>query len=298
MPSDAPTGAPTRPSGVARRIDAHHHLWDLSVRPQGWTADFPVIDRSFLFDELAPQVEAEGIGGTVLVQTITVREETPELLLTAARHDQVAGVVGWVDLTRADVADEVAHLRTLPGGDHLVGIRHQVQGEADPAWLARPDVVAGLCGVARAGLAYDLLVLPHQLPAATEAVRAVSEQVPQARFVLDHAGKPPIASGDLEPWAGHVAELASLPNVACKLSGLVTEAAGTWTVQDLVPYAAHVLDVFGPDRVMAGSDWPVCLIRTDYAGVWKANHALLEGLTDTEREAVLGGSATTWYGLA
>jgi L-fuconolactonase len=169
-----------------------------------------------------------------------------------------------------------------------------VQGETDPRWLARPDVLAGLAAVADSGLVFELLVLHDQLPAAVDAVRAT----PAGRFVLTHLGKPPIASGVLEPWATQVTELAASPNVACKLSGLVTEASPEWTVDDLRPYAAHVLDVFGPGRVMAGSDWPVCLLRTDYAGVWAAHEELLSGLSTDDRRAVLTGTATTWYGLS
>ena len=276
------------------RIDAHHHLWDLDVRPQGWTADFPVIDRTFTFDELAPQLAEVGVVGTILVETVNVPEETAELLALAAKTPQVRGVVGWVDLTAPDVADQVAALQALPGGDRLVGLRHQVQRETDPRWLVRPDVLAGLATVARSGLVFELLVRHDQLTAAIQAVRAT----PAGRFVLTHLGKPPIASGVLEPWATQVRELAASPNVACKLSGMVTEAAPEWTVADLRPYAAHVLDVFGPDRVMAGSDWPVCLVRTDYAGVWAANDRVLSDLSADEVQAVQSGTATTWYGLS
>jgi L-fuconolactonase len=276
------------------RVDAHHHLWDLAVRDQPWTADLPPLRRSFGLDDLRPSLRRHGVDGTVLVQTITVPEETPELLETARTAPEVLGVVGWVDLTGPDVAGDLRRLRALPGGDRLVGVRHQVQEEPDPRWLVRPDVVAGLRAVERAGLVYDLLVKPHQLEAAVE----VTGLLPEARFVLDHAGKPAIATGGPAPWHDAIRRLAERPNVACKLSGLVTEAAPDWTVDDLRPYAAHVLACFGPGRVMAGSDWPVCLLAGSYDDVAAATGELLAGLDDAGRAAVLGGTAARWYRLA
>jgi L-fuconolactonase len=281
-------------AGVARTIDAHHHLWDLTVRDQPWTADLPVLRRTFTMNELCPLLAAAGVHGTVLVETINVPEETPELLAVAASQPVVRGVVGWVDLTATDVADEIARLRELPGGDRLVGVRHQVQGEPDPQWLTRPEVLLGLREVATASLVFDLLVLPAQLPAAIEAV----DRVPEGRFVLSHLGKPPIATGLVQPWGAAVKQLAERDNVACKLSGMVTEASPSWSVADLEPYAAHVLSAFGPERVMAGSDWPVCLLRAGYGSVWHANEELVSALSADERSAVLGGVATTWYGLS
>jgi L-fuconolactonase len=275
------------------RIDAHHHVWDLTVRPQPWTDELPALRRSFSLDDLRPALRRNGIDGTVLVQTVTVAEETPEFLGLAADAPEVLGVVGWVDLTAPDVADRLAALRAARGGEHLVGVRHLVQSEPDPDWLLRADVLAGLRRVAEAGLAYDLLVTRHQL----EAAVAVTARLPRLRFVLDHAGKPGIAGRELEPWREQLGRLAQRPNVAVKLSGLVTEAAPDWTVGELRPYADHVLDSFGPQRVMAGSDWPVCLLRTGYDEVDATTDQLLEHLSDDERDDVLGGVARRWYGL-
>ena len=280
--------------GPAVRIDAHHHVWDLDVRAQPWTAEFPPLRRSFAMEELLPQLTDSAVRGTVVVQTVDVPDETPDLLALAQVHPVIRGVVGWVDLTAADVADRLARLRDLPGGDKLVGVRHQVQTEPDPSWLTRDDVLRGLRAVADARLVFDLLVHPHQLPAAIEAVR----RTPHGSFVLDHLGKPRIAAGELEPWAQLVGELAGQDNVACKLAGMVTEASSDWSVADLAPYARHVLSVFGPGRVLAGSDWPVCLLRAGYAEVWAANEELVASLSEPERVAVLGGTATTWYGLS
>ncbi|MFI1964968.1 amidohydrolase family protein [Streptomyces pathocidini] len=282
----------TRPEAV---IDAHHHVWDLSVRDQPWiTGELAPIRRDFSLADLEPEARAAGVTGTVLVQTVPIAEETPEFLALADGSDLVAGVVGWTDLTAPDAADTLAALRELPGGDRLVGIRHPVQGEADPQWLVRPDVRRGLAAVADAGLAYDLLVLPHQLRAAFR----VATVLPQLTFVLDHLAKPPIASGELYPWADHVRALAALPNTACKLSGMVTEAAWDgWTVEDLRPYAEVVLEAFGPERLMFGSDWPVCRLAASYTDVVDAATALTATLSPTERAAVFSATATRTYGL-
>ncbi len=278
-------------------IDAHHHLWDLSRREQGWldSDELALIRRTFDLRDLEGPAAAVGVDRSVLVQVLASVEETREFLAEAAGSDLIAGVVGWVDLTAADVADQLAALREGPGGDRLVGIRHLVQGEADPRWLCRQDVRRGLRAVADAGLCYDLLTTPPQLAAAIETVRAL----PDANFVLDHLGKPPIASGATGPWAALVRELAAEQNVSCKLSGMVTEADhARWTVDDLRPYADTVLDAFGPARVMFGSDWPVCLLAASYETVAEAAAQLTSGLSKDEREDVFGGAAARAYRLA
>jgi L-fuconolactonase len=275
------------------RIDAHHHLWNLAVRPQPWTDRLPALRRSFGMDDLRPLLRQHAIDGTVLVQTVTEAGETPELLAIAASAPEVLGVVGWVDLTGQDVAAQLAGLRALPGSDLLVGVRHQVQLESDLQWLLRPAVIDGLRQVAEAGLVYEILVTRRQL----EATVAVVRRIPQLRFVLDHAGKPGIAAGELDPWRRQLTELGSRPNVAVKLSGLVTEAAPGWTTKDLTPYADHLLESFGPGRVMAGSDWPVCLLQAGYDEVITVTDELLADLTGDERAQVLGGTAERWYGL-
>ncbi|MFB7508101.1 amidohydrolase family protein [Streptomyces broussonetiae] len=277
-------------------VDAHHHVWDLAVRDQDWITGpaLAPLRRTFSLSDLRPLAERAAVGATVLVQTVTVPQETPEMLAQAAGDPLVAGVVGWTDLTAPDVADTLAGLRELPGGGRLVGIRHQVQSEPDPWWLAREDVLRGLSAVADAGLAYDLVVLPHQLPAATAAAR----RLPGLGMVLDHIGKPAVADGALEPWACELRALAAEPNTFCKLSGLVTEAdRSSWTVDDLRPFADTVLDAFGPERVMYGSDWPVCTLAADYAEVLDAARALTAGLGTDERSALFGGTAVHAYRL-
>ncbi|MFE9995226.1 amidohydrolase family protein [Streptomyces avermitilis] len=277
-------------------VDAHHHVWDLSVRDQDWITgpELRPLRRNFTVADLEPEARAAGVDRTVLVQTVTVTEETPEFLALAAESELIGGVVGWTDLTRPDVADELARLAELPGGAYLRGIRHQVQGEPDPDWLLRPDVRRGLAAVAGAGLVHDLVVLPHQLPACVKAAGGL----PELTFVLDHLGKPPIASGTREPWATHVRELAALPNTVCKLSGMVTETGpGTWTADALRPYADTVLDAFGPGRLMFGSDWPVCTLAASYGQVIDVAHELTAALGADEREDLFSGTATRVYGL-
>ncbi|WUG90899.1 amidohydrolase family protein [Streptomyces sp. NBC_00454] len=277
-------------------VDAHHHVWDLSVRDQDWITgpELAPLRRNFSLADLTPQARAAGVTATVLVQTVTAAEETPEFLAMAARSDLVAGVVGWTDLTAPDVADALAGLRAGSGGEHLVGMRHQVQGEPDPRWLVRPEALRGLSAVAEAGLVYDLVVQPHQLEAAIDA----AQRLPGLTFVLDHLGKPPIASGELAPWAERIGRLAALPNTVCKLSGMVTEADwDSWTVDDLRPYADTVLDAFGPGRLMFGSDWPVCRLAATYAQVVAAAGEMTDGLSPAERHEVFTGTAVRTYGL-
>jgi L-fuconolactonase len=276
-------------------VDAHHHVWDLATRDQPWItgAEMAPIRRSFGVGDLRPSARQAGVTGTVLVQTVTVADETPELLALAAADPLVAGVVGWTDLTSPAISDELARLAAGPGGRHLVGIRHQVQSEPDQDWLRRPDVIRGLRAVAAAGLRYDLVVLPHQLAASAYAASAV----PELTLILDHAGKPPIGRGDLDPWRAAIRALAARPNTACKLSGLVTEAPPGAPLDAFVPVADVILEEFGPDRIMFGSDWPVCLLASDYAGVIELAQLLTAGLSDTERTAVFSSTAVRLYGL-
>lgn len=277
------------------RVDAHHHVWDLGVRKQSWMVGSAMdpIRRDFLVDDLAPLAAAADVTRTVLVQTVGLAAETPEFLAVASGNDLVAGVVGWVDLTADDVEDALAGLLARPDGQWLKGIRHQVHDEPDVEWLNRPDVRRGLAVVAEAGLAYDLLTKAPHLPAAVETVRAL----PELSFVVDHISKPVIGE-NLEPWATGLRDLAAEPNVTCKLSGMVTEASWTdWKVADLKPYADVVLEAFGPDRVMFGSDWPVCLLAATYGQVVDAAEQLTAGLTTAERNQVFAETARRTYHL-
>jgi L-fuconolactonase len=253
--------------------------------------ELAAIRRPFGPNELASLLASAAIDRTVLVQTISSLDETREFLDTAASTDFIAGVVGWIDLTAPSVPDTLQELRAGPGGSLLVGIRHQVHDEPDPRWLLRDDVRRGIRSVGDAGLVYDLLVRTRELPAAVELVRAF----PDIHFVVDHIAKPRIAAGprDLE-WEQAIAPLAGYLNVACKLSGMMTEADwNTWTPHDLQPYVTRVLDWFGPERCMFGSDWPVSLLASDYA----RTVTTMKGLVG-ESQNVFGGTATRVYGLS
>jgi len=257
-------------------IDAHHHLWDPVQHEYPWMDGDALapLRRAYTVDDLWEVTDGR-VAHTVLVQTISDERETAEFLATASANDGlIKGVVGWVDLTAPDVADRIAALRAGPGGERLVGIRHQVQDEPDPGWFARPEVLRGLRAVGAAGLVYDLLVLVPQLPVAIEVVR----RLPEVRFVLDHLAKPNIADGQWEPWASGLAGLAALPNVCAKVSGLVTEAPwNAWDAGQIAPYVQHAVDVFGAERLMYGSDWPVCTLAASYDEVWELAGTLIKG---------------------
>ena len=272
-------------------IDAHHHFWDPTLADYPWmTGPLEPLRRAFGPEDLGPHLAATGVERTVLVQTRSSLDETRDFLALAAKTPFVAGVVGWVDLTDPGVADVLDELRAGPGGDRLVGIRHQVHDEPDAGYLSRLDVARGLAAVADAGLVYDLLVRPRDLAAATDAARALQHLT----FVVDHLAKPRIASGQDPEWAAALSALVTLPNVRVKLSGLVTEADWHhWTTDDLRPFVDLALEWAGPDRVMWGSDWPVCTLAASYAQVFDALVTILGG----PDPAVFGGTAAATYGL-
>ena len=285
-------------------VDAHHHVWDLSVREQPWLAqsELAPLRRNFALSDLKPEAVAQGVTATVLVQTVTEPEETPEMLALAAADDLVAGVVGWVDLEAPGVEDAVAALRQRPGGDLLVGIRHPLLTEPDPAWLARPAVRRGLAAVAAAGLVFDVVGEPRQLAAAVTAAAAT----PELTFVLDHLGNPDVCAGIDELWASAVRALAALPNTVAKLSGILAEPAipddaappadGAQTGH-IRPFYEIALAGFGPGRLMFGSDWPVSTLTASYADVHAAARSLTADLSQAEQAAVFRDTAVRAYGL-
>jgi L-fucono-1,5-lactonase len=275
-------------------IDAHHHVWDPARRRHAWLDGLPALNRRFGLDDYEREAAAAGVTASVLIQVLADAAETTAFLAMADKSDLVHGVVGWTDLTSPAAAEEIARLRALPGGNHLVGIRHLVQDEPDPDWLRRADVRRGLRAVGAAGLAYDLLVRPGQLPAALE----VTGDLAGVRFVLDHGAKPGIAAGNREPWASLISDMAARPNVSCKVSGLVTEAGPGWRPAHIAPYIDHLLDCFGPGRLMFGSDWPVCTMTASYAEVLDvARGPLGSRLGPDELAAVFAGNTITMYGL-
>jgi L-fuconolactonase len=272
-------------------LDAHHHFWDPLLADYPWmTDDVAAIRRRFGPNDLEPLLREQGVDGTVLVQARASLDETRLLLETAAATPFVLGVVGWIDLTDSDAAGVLAELRS----GQLVGIRHQVHDEPDPAWLLRSDVQRGIAAVGAADLAYDLLVRSVELPAAYETAR----RHPGVRFVVDHLAKPPLRGGDTGSWAEGLGALAGLPNVTCKLSGLVTEAdSSTWRNGGLVEYHRRAIEWFGPERCMFGSDWPVCLLAAEYGDVFSLLLRALDDLDAAERAEVLGGTAARIYRL-
>lgn len=276
-------------------VDSHHHFWDTDRNDYPWMTDEQAaIRRPFGPQDLRPALNDGGVDATVLVQTRSSEEETREFLQTAAETDFVAGVVGWIDLTDPTAPENIEALRRAPGGEWLVGIRHQVHDEEDERWLLRPDVLRGLEAVADAGLVYDLLLRPRELPAAL----AVARRFTHLSFVVDHIAKPRIAGGSDPEWEEGMRPLAELPNVTVKVSGMVTEADWkSWRPADLAPFVQSVKRWFGPERLLFGSDWPVCLVAAEYGQVLSALIEALGETTDGEREAILGENARRVYRL-
>lgn len=277
-------------------VDTHQHFWfDPTKEEYPWmTGDYSPIRRTFGPDELRPLLADAGIDFTVLVQTRSSLAETEMFLDLAVNTDFVAGVVGWVDLTDPNIAARLRDLRGRKGGKYLVAIRHQVHDEPDPRWLLRDDVQRGLGSVEEAHLAFDFLVRPRELPAALETAR----RFPRLHFVIDHIAKPPIASGQMDGWAENMARISDLANVSCKISGMVTEADWrTWSVGDLLPYVSRVMGWFGPERLMIGSDWPVCLLAAPYQETVTAYHDAVSRVDPNDREDIFGRSAIRSYRL-
>jgi len=278
-------------------IDAHQHFWDPARADYPWMAapELAPIRRAFAPGDLAPLLRANGVDASILVQCRSSTEETGEFLRLAAATPFVVGVVGWADLTDGAIGAALARLRGAAGGDRLVGIRHQVHDEPDPVWLKREDVQQGLAAVFAHDLAYDLLVRTRELPAAIATARAF----PQGRFVLDHAAKPPISAGFSRDWADHLAELAACGNVWCKISGLATEASwNDWDADRLFPLVAHAAKCFGEDRLIFGSDWPVCLLAGPYGVIKGALEECLMRLGPSVRDKAFGANAQRAYLLS
>lgn len=278
------------------RIDSHHHVWDLSVRAQDWMEGDALkpISRTFTMDDMDPALAESNIDFTVIVQTVAVMEETPEFLDIAASHPKVAGVVGWLDMEAEDITPALESHLAHPAARHLVSIRDLAQYKEDPKWLARNGVLANLQRLGKRGISYDLLTLAHQLPAAIDAVRAC----PQTQFVLDHISKPNIADGDIDQWSRDVRTLAALPNVVVKVSGMVTEATWTdWTPETFRPYVDVLTESFGPERMMFGSDWPVCLVAGGYRDIVGVVETLTSSWSAAEQQAIWSGTAISAYRL-
>jgi len=272
------------------RIDAHQHFWVYRPQTHAWISDeMAVLKRDFLPPDLAPLLAAAGLDGCVAVQASQSLDETRFLLDLARRHSFVKAVVGWVDLVSPDLESQLESFASDPA---FRGVRHVAQDEPDDRFLARDDVVRGISTLVRHGLTYDILVYARQLPAAVELAR----RLPDQPFVVDHVAKPEIRAGRLEGWREGIRDLAALPHVTCKLSGIVTEAHwDRWTPADLRPVLEAVLEAFGPTRLMIGSDWPVCLLAADYGAVIGLVRDFIATLSADEQAAILGGTAARFY---
>ena len=273
----------------AMRIDAHQHFWSLARGDYGWlTPALGVIHRDFGPADLEPLLTQHQIERTILVQAAPTEAETKFLLEIAAKTPFVAGVVGWADFDAPDIAERIAAAAANP---LLVGLRPMVQDIADDGWLARPELAPAFAAMADHHLVFDALLKPRHIA----PMLAVLERHPDLPCVIDHGAKPDLAGGDLSAWREGMAALAAYPQLFCKLSGLVTEAQEDWTIATLHPAVDHLLAVFGPQRLIFGSDWPVVTLRASYARWYAVATALVAGLTEAERAAVLGGNAEKLY---
>lgn len=273
------------------KIDAHQHFWHFDPIRDAWIDDaMRVIRRDFLPEDLKPVLDQNQIDGCIAVQAAQDDNETEFLLKLAAENDFIKGVVGWVDLQTHDLADRLESYR---GREFLKGFRHVLQGE--PAeYMLRPAFVQGVRMLHRYGYTYDILIFPNQLPSAEKLVA----QCPEQRFVLDHLAKPYIKAGAIDAWKKDLNALAGHNNISCKLSGLITEADyQTWTYEQLLPYLDAAFEVFGTDRLMFGSDWPVCLVAGAYAGVIGIVEKYTAGFSEDEKAKIFGLNAMRFYGV-
>lgn len=277
---------------MTERIDAHHHLWKYTAAEYGWL-DGPMarLQRDFLPPDLTREMAAAGIDGAVVVQARQTVDETRWLLDLADSCETIRGVVGWAPIAGPDFPAMMEEFAERP---KLKGLRHVIQGERDEHYILREDFNAGIRAIEGGGLVYDILIYERHLPQTIEFV----DRHPKQAFVLDHMAKPLIAAGEVEPWAARMRELAQRENVWCKVSGLSTEANWTaWNAETMRPYLDVVVEAFGPRRLMAGSDWPVCLVASQYRQWFEMLRNYFAGFSTEEQNAVFGGTAIEVYGL-
>ncbi|MEY3177641.1 MAG: hypothetical protein RLZZ348_829 [Actinomycetota bacterium] len=278
------------------RIDSHHHVWDLSVREQGWMVGEALnpIKKNFSINDLRQAITGCGIDKTVVVQTVTNYDETPELLELADTDNLVAGVVGFLKIDAEDAISHLDSYQSLRGFKYLVGIRDIAHDYEDVKYLSKPQVIKNVQELGKRGLVYDLLTKTPHMRAAIDLVKAC----PNTKFVLDHISKPYIAKGDMQPWADQITELASFENVVVKVSGLFTEADWkNWKKEDFWPYLEHITKSFTPNRMMFGSDWPVCLLAATYKQSIDLVEEFISKFSESEKNAFWAGTANKAYGL-
>lgn len=273
-------------------VDSHQHFWVYTPEEFPWISDeMSELKRDFLPDALAPALKHHAVAGTVVVQALHSLAETRWLLALGERTEFVRGVVGWADLRSPGLRGQLEEFSAHP---KFRGVRHLLQDEPDDGFMLEESFQSGLRMLGEFGLTYDLVVRSRHLATASHLAAGHPEQ----RFVLDHIGKPPIKAGERSPWEADLRELASHPNVFCKVSGMVTEADWqSWETADLRPYLDVVFDAFGPDRLMYGSDWPVCNLAADYGRVFGVVHDYVESLSESEQRAVFGEVAARFYHL-
>jgi L-fuconolactonase len=266
------------------RIDSHHHLWDLSIRPQEWMVGdgMDPVRRNFDADDLRTAISGTKIEKTILVHATTTTDETHELLALAETDPTIVGVVGWLQIDSPSAIADCEEYLQAPGASYLKGIRDVAQDLPDSNYLAKAQSIATVQQLGRMGLTYDILTKTPELKAAIELVKAC----PDVQFVLDHISKPYIAKEEIEPWKSLITELAAFENVSCKISGMITEAKwNTWQTRDFVPYVDHIIASFTPQRLMFGSDWPVALLATSsYSDVVTLAESLTAKFSETENE--------------
>jgi L-fuconolactonase len=279
-------------AGNVDAIDAHHHLWRYTSAEYGWIdEEMQKLQRDFLARDLIDEIAGAGIDGTVAVQARQTLDETRWLLDIADDCDAIRGVVGWAPIAGEEFPE---CMEEFDGRAKLKGLRHVIQGEKDEHYILREDFNSGIRTMAGSGLVYDILIYERHLE---DTIYFVDEH-PDQVFVLDHVAKPLIAAGVMEPWASRMRELGRRENVWCKLSGLVTEARWeAWTPDTLRPYLDVAVEAFGPERLMAGSDWPVCLVASGYKQWFDLLRNYFAGFSSTEQVAVFGGNAVEVYGL-
>jgi L-fuconolactonase len=277
---------------VDRIIDSHQHFWQVGRFDYPWmSSEVEVLYRDYMPEMLEPILQRRGVSKTVLVQASNSVEETRWLLELADRNQFIGGVVGWVDLTSSEVSHQLAEFTKHP---KFKGIRHLVESEPDDDWLVQPDVLHGFAVLASFGLTFDMLVHTRHL----KHVKTVVQRCPELKIVIDHMAKPPISLGQLDEWSKGIAGVAAFPNVHCKLSGLVTEATwSSWKTDDLRPFVEYALSVFGPSRMMFGSDHPVCLLAASYDRVLESFQSILAELPADDRSRIFATNAEHFYKL-